>query len=303
MEHPQQRAGIIAGLTAYVVWGLLTIYWKQLRAFDAFELIGWRIVASAAVMAVVLTVTRRWGRLRVLRGNRALIARVAAASILLTANWTAYVYAVVHGQVLETALGYFIAPIGTVTVGVLVLHEPLRMAQRVSLVFAVASVVVLSIANGRVPWLALLIAGSWTVYGYLKKQVPLSPIESMAAESFLLTPAALALAVALSGRTGSVASSANGLELTYVLLSGLATVTPLMLFAYAAQRVPLTVIGPMQYLVPSMNFLIGWLMYHEPLSAAKVAGFAVLWAGLAVLTADTVRRSRRPSPSLAGATG
>ena len=124
MEHPQQRAGIIAGLTAYVVWGLLTIYWKQLRAFDAFELIGWRIVASAAVMAVVLTVTRRWGRLRVLRGNRALIARVAAASILLTANWTAYVYAVVHGQVLETALGYLIAPIGTVTVGVLVLHEP-----------------------------------------------------------------------------------------------------------------------------------------------------------------------------------
>lgn len=298
MEHPQQRVGIVTGLAAYMVWGLLTIFWKQLGDFDAFELIGWRVAASAAVMAVVLTLTRRWTHLRVLRRNRALVARVAAASMLLTVNWTAYVYAVVHGQVLETALGYFIAPIGTVTIGVVVLHEPLRKSQKISLTFAVIAVVLLGVANGRVPTLALLIAASWTTYGYLKKQVPLSPVESMAAESFLLAPAAIALAVALSGRSQSVLSSADGVELTYVLLSGVATVTPLMLFAFAAQRVPLTIIGPMLYLVPTINFLIGWLIYDEPLPMLKVIGFCVLWAGLVVLSADTWRRARRASPEL-----
>ena len=144
MHDPaERRSGIIAGLTAYVVWGLLTIYWKQLHHFDAFELIGWRVSASAVVMAIVLTVTGRWGQLAVLRRNRPLQLRVTAAALLLTVNWTAYVWAVVHEHVLETALGYFIAPIGTVMVGVFVLGEHLRAAQRIALVFAVASVVVL----------------------------------------------------------------------------------------------------------------------------------------------------------------
>lgn len=291
-EHAEQRKGIIAGITAYVVWGLLTIYWKQLRRFDAFELIGWRITAAAAVMAIVLTVTRRWGHLRVLRRNRSLQLRVAAAALLLTTNWTAYVWAVVHDHVLETALGYFIAPIGTVMVGVLVLGEHLRNAQRIALGFAVASVVVLTVSYGAVPWLALVIAVSWTIYGYLKKQVPLTPVESMAAESFLLLVPAVILAVALSGGADSIPNAASGKELAFTLLSGLATVTPLMLFAYAAQRMPLSIIGPMQYIVPSMNFLIGWLLYDEALPPSRIVGFALVWVGLAILTIDSARRAR-----------
>ena len=291
--HAEQRAGIIAGAAAYVVWGLLTIYWKQLGDFDAFELIGWRITAAAVVMAVVLTFTRGWRRLAVVLQQRALLLRVAAASVLLTVNWTAYVSAVVQGHVLETALGYFIAPLGTVTVGVLVLHEPLRAAQKVALGLAAIAVVVLTISYGRVPWLALLIAASWTAYGYLKKHVPLTPVESMAAESFLLVVPAIVLAVVMAGRPDSIPSSASGGELAYALLSGLATVAPLMLFAYAAQRMPLSIIGPMQYIVPSMNFLIGWQLYDEPLSATKLFGFALVWLGLAVLTADSLRRARR----------
>lgn len=291
-EHAEQRKGIIAGITAYVVWGLLTIYWKQLRRFDAFELIGWRITAAAAVMAIVLTVTRRWGHLRVLRRNRSLQLRVAAAALLLTTNWTAYVWAVVHDHVLETALGYFIAPIGTVMVGVLVLGEHLRNAQRIALGFAVASVVVLTVSYGAVPWLALVIAVSWTIYGYLKKQVPLTPVESMAAESFLLLVPAVILAVAMSGGADSIPNAASGKELAFTLLSGLATVTPLMLFAYAAQRMPLSIIGPMQYIVPSMNFLIGWLLYDEALPPSRIVGFALVWVGLAILTIDSARRAR-----------
>ena len=291
-EHPEQRRGIIAGLTAYFVWGLLTIYWKQLHRFNAFELIGWRITASAVVMAVVLTATRRWGQLAVLRRNRPLQLRVVAAALLLTVNWTAYVWAVVHDHVLETALGYFIAPIGTVMVGVVVLGEHLRAAQRIALVFAVASVVVLTVSYGAVPWLALMIAVSWTTYGYLKKHVPLAPTESMAAESFILLVPALILAIAMSGRADSIPSSADTGEVIFALFTGLATVGPLMLFAYAAQRMPLSIIGPMQYIVPTMNFLIGWLIYDEALPLSRVIGFTLVWVGLAIMTIDSGRRMR-----------
>jgi chloramphenicol-sensitive protein RarD len=291
-QHDQQRAGIIAGITAYVVWGLLTIYWKQLHGFNAFELIGWRITASAIVMAIVLTATRHWGFLAVVRRDRALLARVGAAALLLTVNWTAYVWAVVHGHVLETALGYFIAPLGTVTVGVLVLHEPLRLSLKIALAFATAAVVVLTISYGGVPWLALIIATSWTIYGYIKKHVPLTPVESMAAESFVLVGPAVALALVFASHADSIPNSASHKELAFAAFSGLATVGPLMLFAYAAQRMPLTIIGPMQYIVPSMNFIIGWLIYDESLPPTRLVGFALVWVGLIVLTADSLRRAR-----------
>ncbi len=298
----QQRAGIVAGVAAYVVWGLLTLYWKQLHRFNAFELIGWRITASAVMMAVVLSVTRSWGNLRTIRNDRALLRVVAVAAVLLTMNWTSYVWAVVHGHVLETALGYFIAPIGTVLVGVLVLHEPLRPAQKASLGFAVASVLVLTVSYGNVPWLALMIAGTWIAYGYLKKQVPLKPVDSMAAESLLLIAPAVVLAAAMGTRADSIPHVATTTELVWALLSGVATVVPLILFAYAAQRVPLTIIGPMQYIVPSMNFVIGWLIYDEALPPARVAGFALVWVGLAILTVDSARRARaaRLQPAAVG---
>ena len=291
-RHEEQRAGIIAGITAYIIWGLLTIYWKQLHGFNAFELIGWRITASAIIMAIILTATRRWRFLAVLRHDRALLARVGVASVLLTVNWTGYVWAVVHGHVLETALGYFIAPLGTVTVGVLVLHEPLRMALKIALAFAIAAVVLLTISYGSVPWLALLIATSWTVYGYIKKRIPLSPVESMAAESFILVGPALALALVFATHADSIPNSGSHRELAFAAFSGLATVGPLMLFAYAAQRMPLTIIGPMQYIVPSMNFVIGWLIYDESLPTTRLFGFALVWIGLIVLTADSLRRAR-----------
>lgn len=297
-EHLEQRAGIVAGATAYLVWGLLTIYWKQLRDFNAFELIGWRILTSAVLMTVALTLTRRWGHLAVLRHDRRLLALVVAAAFLLSVNWTTYVWAVVNGHVLETALGYFIAPLGTVAMGVLVLHEPLRVAQRVAILLAAAAVVVLTVSNGRVPWIALAMATSWTLYGYLKKQIPLSPLESMAAESLVLVVPAAAFAIALAGRATSIPNSASGVDLSYAVLTGAATVAPLMLFAYAARRVPLTIIGPMMYIVPSMNFIIGWLLYNEALPALRVVGFGLVWAGLAITTIDSAQRAHQSRGSV-----
>ncbi|MBI4884527.1 MAG: EamA family transporter RarD [Actinobacteria bacterium] len=298
-EHPEQRGGIIVGVTAFVVWGLLTIYWKQLQDFNAFELIGWRITASAVLMAAALSATRRWGHLAVLRYNRRLLSRVIAAALLLSVNWTSYVWAVVNGHVLETALGYFISPLGTVAIGVLVLHERLRPTQQVALSLAAAAVVVLTISNGHIPWIALLMATTWTVYGYLKKQVPLSPLESMAAESLVLVVPAAALALALAGKAGSIPNSASGLQLTYAILTGAATVIPLMLFAFAVKRVPLTIMGPMNYVVPSMNFVIGWLLYDEALPPLRIVGFGLVWAGLAIFTIDSARRARHGRGSIA----
>jgi chloramphenicol-sensitive protein RarD len=286
------RRGTVAGLSAYLVWGLLTVFWKQLHRFDAFELIGWRIAMSAIIMTVVLTVTGRWVHLRPVVTDRRLLARVAIAALLLTVNWTSYVWAVVHDHVIETALGYFMAPLGTMTVGVLVLHERLRRAQLVAISFAVAAVATLTWSYGRVPWLALAIAMSWTCYGYMKKQVPLTPVESMAAEAYVLLLPALIVIAMWWGRSGSVASSATGGQTILVLLTGLVTITPLMMFAYAAQRVPLTVLGPMQYSVPTANFLLGWLAYHEALPPSRVVGFVLVWVGLMVLTVDSARRAR-----------
>ena len=292
--HREQEAGIVAGLTAYLVWGGLTIYWKHLTGFDAFELIAWRITTAAIIMAVVLSVGRRWSHLVVLR-NRAVLGRVALAAVLLTANWTAYVWAVVHGRVLETALGYFIAPLVTVTLGVVVLHERMHRALWVALGFASAAVVVLAASYGTVPWISLVLASTWSFYGYLKKHASLTPIESMAAETFLLLPIALVVLVVLGAQSDSIPATASGPEFALVLLSGLATVTPLTLFAYAAQRVPLTILGPMQYIIPSINFVLGWLIYNEDLPASRFVGFGLVWIGLVVLTVDTVRRSRRTS--------
>ncbi len=291
--HHEQRNGIIVAVTTYALWGLLTIYWKQLEHFDAFELIGWRIVASAVVMAAVLTFTRRWQNVIAVFRDRRLLGTVTIASLFLTVNWTSYVWAVVHDHVLETALGYFVAPLGTVMVGVIVLHEPLRLAQKVAIAFALTSVAVLTASYGRVPWLALAIAVSWTVYGYMKKQVPLSPVDSMAAETFVLVAPALLLAIALAGRAGSIPHSASNGQLTFAICTGLATAGPLMLFAFAAHRVPLTIIGPMQYIVPTMNFVIGWLIYDEAMPTDRLIGFALVWIGLIVLTVESLVRARR----------
>lgn len=291
-DEQRLRSGLIAGLTAYLVWGALTVYWKQLTEFDAFELVGWRVMSSAVIMGGVLTATGRWGAVRVIVRDRSLLARVTLAAFLLTGNWTAYVFAVVHDHVIETALGYFMAPLGTIAVGVLVFHEHLTRLQRVAVGLAVVAVLVLAVTYGQVPWIALILAGTWSLYGWLKKQVPLHPLESMAAESFVVLVPAIVVATALAGADDSIPTSASAGKLVLVLLTGVATVVPLTLFAWAAHRVPLTVLGPMQYLVPTINFLLGWLAYDEDLPASRVTGFAFVWAGLVLITIDTVRRGR-----------
>jgi chloramphenicol-sensitive protein RarD len=291
-DQQAQQRGIVAGVAAYLVWGALTLYWRHLEEFDAVELIGWRVICSAAIMAIVLTVSHRWQHLRPILTDRHLLRVVVLSAIFLAINWTTYVWAVVHDHVIETALGYFLAPLGTMAVGVVVLHEKISRAQEFVFVLALIAVGILTFSYGRVPWLALIIATTWVAYGYLKKQVPLTPVESMAAESFIVLGPAIVAVTVLAGRAGSIPHTASTAQFILVMCSGLATIIPLTLFAYAAQRMPLTVIGPLNYIVPTINFCLGWLVFHESLPPSRIVGFALVWVGLAIATVEAARRSR-----------
>ena len=287
------QAAIAQSLSVYFIWGALTLYWKELHGFDPFELIGWRITSSVLVLVAVMLATGRLvPLLRSLRSPQLLI-RIALASVLLTINWATYVWAVVNDHVIETALGYFIAPILTIVVGVFVLHEKLRSIQRVAVTFAVGGIVVLTVAYGRVPWIALIIATSWTFYAYLKKKVPLQPLESLTAEVIVLAIPAFIYLCTTWSNVDSVPNTANSVEWAFVAFTGVITAVPLLMFASASQRTPLTILGPMQYIVPTMNFLIGWLMFDELLTSSKVAGFSLIWVCLALVLTDLFRTQRR----------
>ena len=283
------RAGVMSGLSAYLMWGIITIYWKLLDDFDAFELIGWRIVTAVLLLLAVVTVQRSMKPVIAALTQPRMLLRVSMAAVLLVTNWTLYVWAVVNEHVMETALGYFIAPLLTSVIGVFVLGEHLRSKQRIALVFAVAAVAVLTVSYGRPPVLALAIAASWAAYGLLKKQVPLKPVESLTAETIVLLPPAVLLVAWSFSRDAGIPATASTTEIVLVLFTGLITAVPLLLFAHSALRLPLTLIGPLQYLVPVINFLLGWLAYDEPLDSARFAGFLLVWIGLLFSLSDTLR--------------
>lgn len=287
------QAAIALSLSVYFIWGALTLYWKELHGFDPFELIGWRVTSSVVVLTVVMLANRRLAPLLRSLRNPQLLLRIVLASVLLTINWATYVWAVVNDHVIETALGYFIAPILTIVVGVFVLHEKLRGIQRVAVSFAVGGIAVLTVAYGRVPWIALIIAMSWTFYAYLKKKVPLAPLESLTAEVIVLAAPAFIFLCATWNNVDSVQNTANSVEWVFVAFTGVITAVPLLMFASASQRTPLTILGPMQYIVPTMNFLIGWLMFNETLTSSRVAGFSLIWVCLALVLTDLFRTQRQ----------
>jgi chloramphenicol-sensitive protein RarD len=292
VDHDQRR-GLEAAIVAYVMWGLLTLYWKELGDFDPVELVGWRVSTAALVMTAGLVLTGRAANLRLLL-DRSTLASVVAASLLLTVNWSTYVWAVSNDQVIETALGYFLAPLGTMAVGVFLLGERLTPLKRVSIVCAVAAVVVLVVSYGAMPWVALLLAVSWTSYGFVKRRVALDPVTSLTGELLVLIVPATAIVVARFGSVDGVPREASDVELLLVLGTGVITATPLLLFAFAAKRVPFTILGPANYLIPVTNFLLGWLIFDEALPPSRVVGFVLVWCALIFATVDMVRDADKP---------
>jgi chloramphenicol-sensitive protein RarD len=297
MDGDQLR-GLQAAVLAYVVWGLLTIYWKQLTGLDAVELIGWRVTTASLYMAAIVSLTGRWAPVVGALRNPPVRLRIGLASLLLSVNWTTYVWAVVNGHVIETALGYFLAPLGTMALGVFVLGERLTPLKWASIACAVTAVGVLTVSYGRMPWVALVLATSWSWYGLTKRRVPLDPVESLTSELLVLAVPAAGLVALGWFRSGGIPDQAVGADWALLVGTGAITALPLLLFAFAAQRVPFTVLGPANYLVPIINFLLGWLAFDEALPASRVVGFALVWVALALVTADMVR-SRGSQPARA----
>lgn len=301
----EQRSGLRAAVAAYLCWGLLTIYWKQLVGFDPLEMIGWRIVTATVCMGVVVSFGGRWGAILAIFRDRRSALRITGASVLLAINWTAYVWAVVNERVIETALGYFIAPVGTTAVGVLLLGERLTVLKRWSIGLVLVAVVALTVSYGRFPWVAVALAGTWTWYGFAKRRILLGPIESLTGELLVVVLPAAALMFGGLWRDGGVATTAAGVDWVFLAGTGAITAIPLLLFAHAAPRVPFTVLGPAQYLVPLTNFLLGWLAFGEDLPPERIVGFAIVWVALALVTVDMVRSGDREirGPDPAGLAG
>jgi len=294
-----ERRGTLLGVAAYLSWGLFPLYWPLLEPAGAIEILCHRVVWSLAFVALLLLVRRSvkasgaQGTTRGLPRDRRRLRLLAVAAIVIAVNWGLYIWGVNHHHVVETSLGYFVNPLVTVALGVLVLGERLRHAQWVAVAIAAVGVVVLTIDAGRPPWIALTLALSFGTYGLVKAVVGVSPLEGLVVETSLLAPAALGYLLVI-GATGDGTFTSHGTGHALLLAgAGPVTALPLLAFAGAAAAVPLTRLGLMQYLTPTLQFLIGVLVRHEPLGAGRLVGFALVWVALVVFTVDTATRHRR----------
>ena len=293
----ETRRGFWFGVAAYGMWGLFPLYWPLLKPSGAGEILANRMVWSLAAVVGILVVQRHWGWVRPLLRQPRRLALIALAAAVISVNWGVYIWGVNSDHVVETSLGYFINPLVTIAFGVLVLHERLRPAQWAAVGVGALAVVVLTIGYGQPPWIALTLALSFGSYGLIKKQVGLSGVESLAGETaFQFLPALgylVYLAVSGSGTLGRTDPGSYGWGHTVLLvLCGLVTAVPLLAFGAAAVRVPLTTLGLLQYLAPVFQFGLGIWVFHERMPPARWAGFALVWAALALLSWDALRTAR-----------
>jgi chloramphenicol-sensitive protein RarD len=284
--------GIVYAALAFTWWGLFPLYFRLVSSFSPPQVLAHRVVWCLVFLAAALTLRRQWAWLpQVLRRPKVVAAFVASA-LLIGANWLAYIWAVSHGHVLEASLGYFITPLVNVLLGVTLLHERLRRAQWVALAIAAAGVLWLTVEAGRPPWIALSLAITFGGYGLLRKIAVLGAIEGLTLETLLLAPIALVV-LGLAARNGTASFPAPDLLTNAWLIAlGPITAVPLLLFAAAARRLSMATLGIVQYLGPSIQFVIGVWVFNEAFSIARFAGFACIWLALIIYSADGWRRSR-----------
>ena len=296
-----KRAGLAYGFAAYGMWGLFPLYWPLLEPAGAGEILAHRMVWSLVVVGVLLLALRRWAWLAELVRQPRRLALVATAATVVSVNWGVYIWAVNAGHVVESSLGYFINPLVTIGLAVLVLHERLRPVQWVAVGIGCAAVAVLAVGYGRLPWIALVLAFSFGTYGLVKKKVAMGGLESLAAETAVQFLPALAFLIVLGARGDSTFTHHGPDHSALIALSGVATAVPLVCFGMSANRLPLSTLGLIQYLAPVFQFLIGVLHFHETMSAEQWAGFLLVWSALVLLTWDALRTGRRARAELARA--
>jgi chloramphenicol-sensitive protein RarD len=284
---------LVFGVLAYSIWGMFPLYWPLLQPSSAEEILAHRIVWSLLACLVLLVAVRGGARIRALGRDPRRAAALAAAALLIAVNWYVYIWAVNHGHVVESALGYFVNPLIAVLLGVMVLGERLRRAQWVAVGVSILAVVVLTVDYGRPPWIALVLAVSFGTYGLLKKVAAMPAVEGLTVETLVLVlPAAAYLGWLASSGTSTFGGAGVG-HAVLLATTGVITAVPLLCFAGAANRLPLSTLGLVQYLTPVLQFLLGITVFHETMPPARWAGFALVWLALAVFTVEAVRYQRR----------
>ena len=291
----EQRRGVVQGFCAYAIWGLFPLYFHALLPAGAWEILAHRIAWTFVFCLLLLAIRRDWSWIRSLLERRRFIAGIAVAAVLIAVNWILYVSAVVSGNVSEAALGYFLNPIVTVGLGVVVLRERLRPLQWVAVGIGVVAALYLSVGAGRIPWIALALAATFALYGLLKKRLgaTLPALHGLTVETTVLLPVALGLVLWL-GVTGTQTFTTEGTgHAALLVLSGAVTAAPLLLFAASARRVPLVTVGLLQFVTPVMQLLCGVVLLGESMSSQRWVGFGIVWLALVVLTVDSLMGVRR----------
>ncbi len=295
MSTPTRTSGVVAGLGSYFLWGFLPLYFVILGSTGPWEIVSWRILWSMLFCVGILVVTKQFRATVALLRNRKIVLYTIAAGVLIYVNWQFYIIANLTGRIVEGSLGYFINPLVTILLGVLVLGEKLRPLQWVSMSLAAIAVIILIVGYGQVPWLSFILAGSFGIYGLVKNRIGgiLNATQSLTFETMWLVPVAV-IFVSIEMAAGTLDFGAHDLANTLLLIAlGPVTAIPLLLFGFASSRVPLSWMGFMQYVAPTLQFTIGVFVMHEPMPPVRLVGFALVWVGLLALMIDMAQRNRR----------
>lgn len=292
----ERSLGGIYAFSAYVLWGFMPLYFLTLAPMGPFEVVSWRILFSLVFCAILLTVLRAWVKLIAILRTPRLVLWTIVAGLLIYVNWQVFLISTLTGHVIEGSLGYFINPIVTVLLGVLVLKERLRVAQWVAIGIAAVAVGVIVVGYGAFPWIALTLAASFGTYGLVKKQIgpSVDAVSGLTLESLWLAPVAIVQAIIVAVTGGLVFGSVSPGHTALVILAGVVTAVPLLFFAAGARRSSLTVIGLLQFVAPILQFITGAWILREPMPLERWIGFGLVWLALVVLSVDSLRAARRP---------
>lgn len=290
------RSGLAAAVAAFAIWGVFPLYLRPLAQVPALQVMAHRVVWCCLLVMLFLGWRGELGTVRAALADPGTRRRLAASAILISVNWLVYVWAVANGHVVEASLGYFINPLLNVVLGVLILSERLTRPQWLAIMLAAIGVLYLTVAAGRPPWIALVLAASFGTYGLIRKTMKVESVPGLASETLLLAPFALAFLVWVQAQgTGTFGHEGRVID-ALLVGSGLVTALPLALFAYGARRIPYSTVGIVQYIGPTVQFLIGVFVFHEPFPRSRAIGFILIWTGLLVYAADGLRRSRKLPP-------
>lgn len=291
-----QTAGAVYAVAAYLLWGVLPLYFLLLVPTGAWEVVAWRVLLSFVFCLILLTVTRGWKAFGVIIRQPKLLGLTALAGLLIYVNWQVFVLGTLNDRVVETSLGYFINPITTVLLGVFVLHERIRRMQWAAIGIAAVAVIVIVVAYGEFPWIALSLTASFGIYGLIKKKIgpAVDAVSGLTLESFWLIPIAIVQLILVAFTPAGITMGANGVPHALLLgFAGVATAVPLLLFAAGTRRIDLTLIGMIQFITPIMQFVIGVAFLQEEMPPARWAGFILVWIAIGVFVADLLLAGRR----------